>query len=73
MWNGVFGGLASGLVIGLRSGRPAVAVGAGTALALASALVDTAGHKVRGEGLFDDNLTPPPVIYPYPSTPTSEE
>lgn len=69
MWNGVWGGFASGAVIGLRFGSPAVAVGSGTALAVMSAIVDTTGQKLKGDGLFDDGLTPAPKIYPYPKGP----
>lgn len=73
-WNGVFGGFASGAVIGLRLGSVPVAVGSGTALAVMSAIVDSTGQKLRGNGLINDGLTPPPKIYPYPEGPmaTSE-
>lgn len=73
-WNGVFGGFASGAVIGLRFGSVPIAVGSGTALAVMSAIVDTTGQKIKGNGLINDGLTPPPKIYPYPQgpVPTSE-
>lgn len=66
MWNGVLGGLAAGTVLGLRIGKLPVGVGAAVSLALTSALVDISGQKWKGQQ-FNDNLTPPRRIYPYPS------
>ena len=66
MWNGVFGGLAAGTVLGLRIGKLPVGVGAAASLALTSALVDISGQKWKGQQ-FNDNLTPQRRIYPYPS------
>ena len=52
IWNGVCGGFASGAIIGLRFGSVPVAVGSGTALAVMSAIVDTTGQKLKGDGLI---------------------
>lgn len=65
MWNGVIAGAAAGGALGARMGRLPLAVGAAFALAFTSALVDTTGGKLIGEGLFDDGGTPPRTIYPY--------
>ena len=65
MWNGVIGGAAAGSLLGARMGSTTQAVRAGFALAAMSALVDTTGGKLVGEGLFDDGGTPPRTIYPY--------
>ena len=72
-WNGVFGGLAAGSVIGLRLGSLPVAVGAGTALAIVSVLVETTGTRLSSGGVFDDGLTPAPTIYPYPEAREGQE
>ena len=64
-WNGVYGGLAAGTVMGLKAKKVGVAVGAGVAFAAASASVDGTGEKLRGDGLFDDNATPGRVYFPY--------
>ena len=73
MWNGAWGGIAAGAVIGFRAGSVPVAVGAAAALAITSIVVDTSGQKLVGSGLFDDGLTPPPKIYAYPPPSSSSE
>ena len=57
-WNGVYGGLAAGQVVGIKGRSLGLGVGAGVAFAAASAAADAAGYKVRGEGGFDDGATP---------------
>jgi len=47
IWNGVFGGLAAGGVVGLRAGSLPVTVGASLLLASVSALVDASGQVTR--------------------------
>lgn len=63
--NGMLGGGAAGAVLGARMGKLTYGVGAGFALAFTSALVDTTGGKLVGDGLIDDGATPPRIIYPY--------
>ncbi len=64
-WNGVYGGLAAGQVVGIKGRSLGLGVGAGVAFAAASAAADAAGYKVRGEGGFDDGATPPRIYFPY--------
>ena len=64
-WNGVYGGLAAGHVVGLRGRSRGLGVGAGACFAAASAAADAAGYKVRGDGGFDDGATPGRIYYPY--------
>lgn len=49
-----------------------MAVGASTALAIVSAIVEVASQETSSAGLFNDNLTPPRTIYPYPRRSASE-
>lgn len=64
-WNGVYGGLAAGQVIGMRGRSMGLGVGAGAAFAVVSAAIDTTGHKMRGDGGFDDGATPSRIYFPY--------
>ena len=72
-WNGVWGGVAAGAMLGLRLGKLPVGVGAAAALALTSAIVDTTGGKLKAGDLFDDHQTPVRAIYPYPIRPYQAE
>ncbi len=65
-WNGVYGGLAGGAVLGTTLRRLPIAVGAAATLAAVSLAVDLSGNSVVGVGL-SDNATPPRTIYPYPA------
>jgi len=64
MWNGVYGGAAAGAALGLRVGKAPVGVGAAVALAAMSAVVDSTGHHMRGNGAFEDGATPPRIHFP---------
>lgn len=47
LWNGVFGGIAAGAVVGLRAGSLPVTVGACAALAAMSVAVDASGQTTK--------------------------
>ncbi len=64
-WNGIYGGLAGGAVLGTMLRRMPVGVGAAATLAAASLAVDLSGNSVVGSGMIDDDATPPRTIYPY--------
>lgn len=72
-WNGVYGGLAAGGMLGLTLRSLPVGMGAAAALAATSFSVDLSGERVVGVGMIDDGATPPRQIYPYaPRSPASE-
>ena len=50
-WNGVYGGLAAGAVLGLRARRVTFGVGSGVALAAASVVCDITGGHLSGKPL----------------------
>ena len=60
-------------MLGLRVGKLPVAVGAATALAATSAIVDNTGGKLKAADLFNDHQTPVRAIYPYPMRPYEAE
>lgn len=62
--NGVLGGLAGGVLLGLRSGNPRLGVLSMGALAATSAVVDMSGHSLRGDG-FRNEDTPVRRTFPY--------
>lgn len=64
-WNGIYGGLAAGGVLGLTLRSLPVGMGAAAALAVTSFSVDLSGEKVVGAGMINDGATPPRQIYPY--------
>ena len=65
VWNGVYGGMAAGGVLGLTLKSLPVGMGAAAALAVTSLSVDLSGERVVGVGMIDDGATPPRQIYPY--------
>ena len=62
--NSFYGGAAAGLVLGARTGSPALAIGAAAAIGGVTAMVD-ASPSLRGTGLFDDGQTPARTYFPY--------
>lgn len=57
--NGFLGGLAAGSVIGFHKGSLPFAIGSGIAMGVMSAVVDTSGSSLAGEGLkVDDGAIP---------------
>jgi len=62
-WNGVYGGLAAGAVLGLRARRITFGVGSGVALAAASVVCDITGGHLTGKPLVRSPR--PPLIRPY--------
>lgn len=61
--NSFYGGAAAGLVLGVRTGSPALAIGSAVAIGGVTAIVDIS--SLRGEGLFDDGATPARTYFPY--------
>ncbi len=74
MWNGVYGGVAGGAVLGTMLRKVPVGVGAAATFAAVSIAVDLSGGSVVGHGMIDDNATPPRTIYPYaPRAPVAND
>ena len=65
MWNGVIGGLAAGQVFFLRTGKIGRGIGAGAAMAVASAAVDGSGSEMKQLNYFNDGHTVGHTIFPY--------
>ncbi|CAD7701746.1 unnamed protein product [Ostreobium quekettii] len=62
--NGMVGGLAAGSIVGLRTRSIALGVGASVAMAFMSAVVDSTGHNIKGDGLkIDDGAIPTKPVY----------
>mmetsp|Transcript_11625 Transcript_11625/g.21801 ORF Transcript_11625/g.21801 Transcript_11625/m.21801 type:complete len:159 (-) Transcript_11625:43-519(-) len=58
IFNGAFGGLAGGLVLGIRAGKISFGLGAAAALAAASMGVEVSGGRMRGPSGFGDGAVP---------------
>ena len=58
IFNGAFGGLAGGLVLGIRAGKISFGLGAAAALPAASMGVEVSGGRMRGPSGFGDGAVP---------------